>query len=57
LPYYLDKAVAEKNPIERLKILVSWYIVSMQLEPQMMKPFNPILGETFQSTIGEYEFI
>ena len=27
----------------------------MHLEPQMIKPFNPILGETFQANIGEYE--
>lgn len=47
-PYYIKKAYAEKNPIERLKIMTTFCMASMQLEPQMLKPFNPILGETFQ---------
>jgi hypothetical protein len=53
--YYLGKMMEVEDPIERMKIAVTWYIASLQIEPQMLKPFNPILGETFQGTIGEYE--
>ena len=56
-PYYLQKAKELSNPIDRVKVLVTGYIVSLQLEPQMLKPFNPILGETFQATIGDYEIV
>jgi hypothetical protein len=56
-PYYLLKAKEQSNPLERIKILLTGYIASLQLEPQMLKPFNPILGETFQAIIGEYEIV
>ena len=55
LPFYLEKAMSTKDPLERIKAMATWYIISIQLEPQMMKPFNPILGETFQSMIGGYD--
>lgn len=55
VPYFMKKALEEKEPLERMKLLVTWYVCSLQLEPQMLKPFNPILGETFQGMIGEYE--
>jgi hypothetical protein len=55
VPYYFLKALEEKDPIGRIRVLITCYIASLQLEPQMRKPFNPILGETFQGMIGEYE--
>jgi hypothetical protein len=55
IPYFLKKAMEDKEPIERMKTIVTCYICGLQLEPQMLKPFNPILGETFQGMIGEYE--
>jgi hypothetical protein len=57
VPYFMNKAMEETEALERMKLLVTWYICSLQLEPQMLKPFNPILGETFQGMIGEYEII
>lgn len=54
-PYYFLKAADQTDPIERVKTLITLYIASLQLEPQMLKPFNPILGETFQGVIGSYE--
>lgn len=55
LPYYLEKCLPIKDQIERVKYITTWAIASLQLEPQMLKPFNPILGETFQGVIGQYE--
>lgn len=54
-PYYFAKALQVQDPVERMKIIATYYIASLQIEPQMKKPFNPILGETFQATIGDYE--
>lgn len=57
LPHYLLKAYHEIGTIERMKIMTMWICASLHLEPQMHKPFNPILGETFQGVIGDYEIV
>jgi hypothetical protein len=57
ISHFLNKASETQDPIERMKIIVNWYMTSLQLEPQMLKPFNPVWGETFQGMIGEYEII
>lgn len=46
-PYFLDQAYFIKDPLERFKLVISYFISTIHLEPQMKKPFNPILGETF----------
>ena len=55
--HFLSKTSETQDPIERMKIMINWYITSLQLEPQMLKPFNPVWGETFQGIIGDYEVI
>lgn len=55
--HFLNKTSETQDPIERMKIMINWYMTSLQLEPQMLKPFNPVWGETFQGIIGEYEII
>ena len=47
--------MSTQDPVERVKFITIWQIVTLHLEPQMYKPFNPILGETFQGVIGDYE--
>lgn len=54
-PYYLGKAMETTDPVERVRVMTTWHVCSLQLEPQMLKPFNPILGETFQGMIGDYD--
>jgi len=56
-PYFLEKAQACSDPLQRFKWISTWQVATLHLEPQMMKPFNPILGETFQGSFGNYEVI
>lgn len=54
----LDKACAEKEQAMRLAI-VSVFGCSMttSAERSCSKPFNPLLGETFELTTDEFEFL
>jgi hypothetical protein len=49
---YLEKAAVEGNPVERLKLLIGFAIAYGNLFIDMEKPFNPILGETFQGWVN-----
>ncbi|GAM26095.1 hypothetical protein SAMD00019534_092700 [Acytostelium subglobosum LB1] len=47
-PDYLPKAAASKDPVERMKNVVAFAISGLHLTSTLTKPFNPLLGETFQ---------
>ena len=47
-PIYLERAARESNPVEKFKSVVAFGITNSVLYLNMEKPFNPILGETFQ---------
>ena len=51
-PYILNKIYYISNPIEKLKYMTSFIISQIYLSPLRIKPFNPLLGETFQIKIG-----
>lgn len=58
-PHFFEKAtdVPQNSPnsaLERFKYLVAYAVASRHLAVQMRKPFNPILGETFQAKCGKY---
>lgn len=46
-----------KDNMEWFKLVIGWVVATMHAEPQMKKPFNPILGETFQGSFGNYEIV
>jgi hypothetical protein len=48
---YLELAGKTKIPLERLKYTTSYAISKFHLCANQQKPFNPILGETFQCKI------
>ena len=50
---YLTKASNANNPIERLKLTTTFALTKLHLTVSQQKPFNPILGETFQCKIGD----
>lgn len=41
------------NPLERLKYVMSFAIGGLYISTKPLKPFNPILGETFQAKIDK----
>jgi hypothetical protein len=49
---FLTRAVEASN-LERLKLITCAEIASLHLHIIGLKPFNPILGETFQAKIGD----
>lgn len=44
------------NPIEQLKYTTCFALTKFYLSGAQLKPFNPILGETFQADIGNSHF-
>jgi hypothetical protein len=51
-PKYINDAVNTANPVEQIKFVTLSYMFINACLPNLEKPFNPILGETFQGTIG-----
>ena len=46
---FLPRAAVAKDPVERMKLVVSCFISGMTCTSgNFLKPLNPILGETFQ---------
>ena len=52
-PYYCNLACEAENEIERIKFLAAALVGSCQYQMDQWKPFNPILGETFQGHFDE----
>jgi len=51
-PKYLKEAALFHSPQERFKNVIAYGISSLHISVKPQKPFNPILGETYQ---GFYE--
>ena len=51
-PYYLSRAAYCPDVLERLKWVTVHLISFLHLTTTQVKPFNPIIGETFQCRIG-----
>jgi hypothetical protein len=45
--------VANTSNLERLKLIMGYMVATMPLGLTGSKPFNPIIGETFQAKIGD----
>jgi len=46
----LYKAALEKDPVERLKLIICFAIGGLHNTCRQKKPFNPILGETYEAS-------
>jgi hypothetical protein len=53
-PIFLEKAGTLNNVVEQMKYTISFFLSSIVLCIQQEKPFNPILGETFQGRINGF---
>ena len=54
-PIFLTKAALCKDKIERLKWVTTYLVSALHLSLTQLKPFNPIIGETFQCRIGNID--
>jgi hypothetical protein len=52
-PVYLKKAAECSDPIERFKYCIIFMISGLHRGLAQKKPFNPILGETFECSFGD----
>ena len=50
-PFYLTAAAMTKDPLERLKLVMTYSIAYIYPTHIFEKPLNPILGETFQGEL------
>jgi len=53
---FLEKSGKIKDPMERLKYSTTFAITTVHMAVAQLKPFNPILGETFQCKIADTQF-
>lgn len=59
-PHFFEKAaeIPQTNfsqALLRFKLVVAFAVSTRQYTAQMRKPFNPILGETFEARVGNYK--
>ena len=47
-PNLINKAAAVRSPLERMKYVISYAIAGLHMNIKQLKPFNPILGETYE---------
>eukprot|EP00644_Phytophthora_capsici_P001788 jgi/Phyca11/564296/estExt2_Genewise1.C_PHYCAscaffold_140348 len=52
-PTFLNVAYAQNDALERFKYVVTFAVAGLHHSIGQLKPFNPILGETFQSTLND----
>jgi len=50
-PHFLEKAGFSEDPLEQFKLTITHWIASLHTNLNPQKPFNPILGETYQGLI------
>lgn len=53
-PYYCEKACETESVSERVRLVTCALVGSMQYQLDQWKPFNPILGETYQAKLGQH---
>lgn len=51
-PILLEKAAKSLDPLDKMKFAIAFGLTNSILYINMEKPFNPILGETFQGWIN-----
>lgn len=49
--YYLNRAAVAEEPEERIKMIMGFLIAALPHAINQWKPFNPLLGETYQATL------
>ncbi|KAN0014925.1 hypothetical protein ACTFIU_001245 [Dictyostelium citrinum] len=52
-PLYLKAAAETNDPIERMKMVASFVVSGLHLTTTIAKPFNPLLGETFECDLAD----
>jgi len=51
-PHFLEKGGQTTDTLEQFRLVLTFYLTTLAADLNPEKPFNPILGETFQGVIG-----
>lgn len=51
-PFFLSRVFYTQNKIEKLKFMTVYFLSQIYHSTILLKPFNPILGETYQIKVG-----
>ena len=54
VPVFFQKVLQTKDIIEQIKYIACSIMFLHAASPNIQKPFNPILGETYQGKLGPY---
>jgi hypothetical protein len=52
-PVYLTRAAETDDPVERMKNVICFCMSTLYYGTRQLKPFNPILGETYQGHFSD----
>mmetsp|Transcript_20369 Transcript_20369/g.52149 ORF Transcript_20369/g.52149 Transcript_20369/m.52149 type:complete len:267 (-) Transcript_20369:765-1565(-) len=52
-PEYLNRAASSRSPVERMSLVIAYYIAGLHCSTGFRKPLNPILGETLESVLDD----
>mmetsp|Transcript_26558 Transcript_26558/g.78885 ORF Transcript_26558/g.78885 Transcript_26558/m.78885 type:complete len:479 (-) Transcript_26558:1654-3090(-) len=53
-PRFLAAAAEQTSPLDRMKLTITWFIAGLHHSfEKWKKPFNPILGETWQASLSD----
>ena len=52
-PYLLTAAGLQKDPVEKMKLLMTFCIAHLNVVHSFEKPLNPILGETYVAELAD----
>jgi hypothetical protein len=54
----LDKAIEQSNSLKRMAFVATYVVTNLTcLERNSTKPFNPLLGETFELVTDKFRFL
>lgn len=54
----MDKASVEPDPMRRIALIAIYQISSVTVaEKSLTKPFNPLLGETFEMRTEKFDYL
>ncbi|KAJ0393599.1 hypothetical protein P43SY_007641 [Pythium insidiosum] len=52
-PTFLSVAASQRDPVERFKYVMAYAVAGLHHGVGQLKPFNPILGETYQAELND----
>ena len=56
--HILREATAEQRPFRRIALIAIFWASSLtQMEKNVYKPFNPLLGETYEFVTNDFEYL